>query len=207
MEAEIQRKKEHVNFATNFEKSRGFVRTNWKSKNFDPKNDPCAESSSTDESQIAALNEEERHDNFDDNYSPNKKKGKDDSPEPLNELVDLSQSSDHPSSRPDVETQLETLKAIQEYNKKLPKRRKIKDKIGECSTSNITATYTVLRKPKKKNGDKPPPELITHYKPVGITDGCRSTSWSQDKYSLCNKQDAIQRSASAIKIRTLRTQY
>lgn len=99
------------------------------------------------------------------------------------------------------------MKAIQEYNKKLPKKRKIKDKIGECTTSNITATYTVLRKPKKKNGDKPPPEVVTHYKAVGITDGCRSTSWSQDKFSLCNKQDAIQRSASAIKIRTLRTQY
>ena len=64
------------------------MRTNWKSKNFDPKNDPCAESSSTDESQIDRLNEEEKHDNFDDNYS--KKKGKEGSPEPLNEYVDLS---------------------------------------------------------------------------------------------------------------------
>ena len=50
-------------------------------------------------------------------------------------------------------------------------------------------------------------EVLTHYKPVGIIDGCRSTSFSQDKFSLLNKQDAIQRSASAIKIRTLRTQY
>jgi len=52
MEAEIQRKKEHQNFATNFAKSRGFVRTNWKSKNFNPADDPCAESSSTDESEV-----------------------------------------------------------------------------------------------------------------------------------------------------------
>jgi hypothetical protein len=33
-------------------------------------------------------------------------------PDPVNELVDISSMSDAPSSRPDVETQLETLKAI-----------------------------------------------------------------------------------------------
>jgi nuclear transport factor 2 (NTF2) superfamily protein len=35
VEVEIQRKKEHQNFATNFEKARGFVRQNWKSKKSD----------------------------------------------------------------------------------------------------------------------------------------------------------------------------
>jgi len=39
-EAEVQRRKEHINFATNFAEARGFVRTNWKSKNFDPRDDP-----------------------------------------------------------------------------------------------------------------------------------------------------------------------
>ena len=52
MESEIQRRKEHTNFATKFENARGFVRTNWKSKNFDPNKDPTAEDSSTDESDI-----------------------------------------------------------------------------------------------------------------------------------------------------------
>jgi hypothetical protein len=33
-------------------------------------------------------------------------------PDPVNEFVDISSMSDNPSSRPDVETQLETLKAI-----------------------------------------------------------------------------------------------
>ena len=74
------------------------------------------------------------------------------------------------------------MKAIYDYNKKLPKRRKIKDKISECPTSNITATYTVKRDIKKKKI-----EVLTHYKPVGIVDGCRSTSFSQDKFSLFNK--------------------
>ena len=40
MEAEIQRRKEHINYATNFEEARGFVRTNWKSKHFNPNDDP-----------------------------------------------------------------------------------------------------------------------------------------------------------------------
>ena len=52
MEAEIQRRKEHLNDATNFEKARGFVRTNWKSKNFNPLNDPTEYESSTDESDV-----------------------------------------------------------------------------------------------------------------------------------------------------------
>ena len=49
METEIQRRKEHLNDATNFEKARGFIRTNWKSKNFNPLNDPTQYDSSTDE--------------------------------------------------------------------------------------------------------------------------------------------------------------
>ena len=40
MEAEIQRRKEHINDATNFEQARGFVRTNWKTKNWNPNADP-----------------------------------------------------------------------------------------------------------------------------------------------------------------------
>ena len=52
MEAEIQRKKEHIQVATNFEKARGFVRSNWKSKNFNPNDDPTKYDSSTDESEI-----------------------------------------------------------------------------------------------------------------------------------------------------------
>ena len=36
MESEIARKKEHLNVATNFQKARGWVRTNWKSKNHVP---------------------------------------------------------------------------------------------------------------------------------------------------------------------------
>jgi hypothetical protein len=66
MEAEIQRKKEHLNFATNFEKARGFVRTNWKSKNFNPNDDPTQQDSSTDDSELERRERMEREDNVDD---------------------------------------------------------------------------------------------------------------------------------------------
>ena len=36
MESEIARKKEHLNVATNFEKARGWTRTSWKTKNYNP---------------------------------------------------------------------------------------------------------------------------------------------------------------------------
>ena len=47
-EAEVQRRKEHLNFATNFAEARGFVRTKWKSKNFNPENDPTQFDSSSE---------------------------------------------------------------------------------------------------------------------------------------------------------------
>lgn len=65
MEAEIQRKKEHLNFATNFEKARGFVRTNWKSKNFNPNDDPTQQDSSTDDSELERRERMEHDDNVD----------------------------------------------------------------------------------------------------------------------------------------------
>jgi len=60
MEAEIQRRKEHINFATNFEEARGFVRTNWKSKNFNPNDDPTQSDSS--EPSYGEEDEEEEND-------------------------------------------------------------------------------------------------------------------------------------------------
>lgn len=48
IETEIQRKKEHQNVASNFE-VRGFVRKNWKTKNFNPENNPLLEESSEEE--------------------------------------------------------------------------------------------------------------------------------------------------------------
>jgi len=51
MESEIARRKEHKNYATNFEQARGFVRTNWKTKNYNPDDDFMVEDTSSDESE------------------------------------------------------------------------------------------------------------------------------------------------------------
>ena len=74
MEAEIQRRKEHLNEATNFEKARGFVRTNWKTKNWNPNNDPTQEDSSTDSDEEETTYKEETRDKVPvDIQSPNSK--------------------------------------------------------------------------------------------------------------------------------------
>lgn len=75
IEAEIQRKKEHLNTATNFEKARGFVRTDFKSKKFDPNRNPCEESSSTDESEIERRQAAENVDRISDDFALNKSLG------------------------------------------------------------------------------------------------------------------------------------
>jgi len=52
IESEIQRRKEHKKVGSNFEKARGYVRQNWKTKNFNPLNNPLLEESSTDSEDI-----------------------------------------------------------------------------------------------------------------------------------------------------------
>jgi hypothetical protein len=61
MEAEIQRKKEQINFATNFEEARGFVRTNWKSFGYKIDEDPTQADSSDSEygSQLGSEEQDE----------------------------------------------------------------------------------------------------------------------------------------------------
>ena len=49
--------------------------------------------------------------------------------------------------------------------------------------------------------------LVTAYKQVGIVDGCEPSTFSMDKFSLANKQNEIQRSASTLKIQRLRKTY
>ena len=98
--------------------------------------------------------------------------------------------------------QLATLAAIQDYNKSLPKSRRVKDALPEIATTNIAATYTV-----KKDLKKGTVEMITKYHQVGIEDGGRASSTSAERFSLSAKQSAIQRSASAKKIAKLRLHY
>lgn len=63
METEMQRRKEHINEATNFEEARGFVRTNWKTKNWNPNDDPTQDDSSTDTEDEQTVYQAEERDN------------------------------------------------------------------------------------------------------------------------------------------------
>lgn len=121
---------------------------------------------------------------------------------PSIQLIDIASNQDFTSHKLTTDGQLATLRAIQDYNTSLPKRRKGKDELTEIPCSNIAATYTVKRDPKKKTF-----ELQTHYHAVGIVDGCRSSALSSDKFSLMNKQDQIHRSESKKKIEMLRKHY
>ena len=51
-----------------------------------------------------------------------------------------------------------TLLAIQDYNKALPKKRKVKDSLGEVVTQNIQATYSLVKDHKKGTS-----EVVTKY--------------------------------------------
>ena len=79
--------------------------------------------------------------------------------DPTNEFIDISIDEFNPSHMPNVDRSIETLSQIQLYNQKLPKRRKIKDKLDEIPTANISTTY--LQKRDKKKGTL---SLITNYK-------------------------------------------
>lgn len=77
MEAEIARKKEHLNTATNFEKARGWTRKCWKTKNYKPDIDDLDEflkfSSSEDEGGLSpGQKAEEPESSFNRDNSPGK---------------------------------------------------------------------------------------------------------------------------------------
>lgn len=52
IDVEITRKQEHQKSATKFLESRAFVRSNFKSKNFNPENNPLEESTSSEEDAV-----------------------------------------------------------------------------------------------------------------------------------------------------------
>jgi len=150
MEAEIQRRKEHLNFATNFEKARGFVRKNWKTKNFNPNDDPTQYDSSTDSDELERQLDEEGLDSV---------SGLGDSP--------------MKGGFPTVSDQIATLKAVQEYNASLKPARKVKDALPEITCNNITNLPRFKENPKTKKKVEVP-----HYVQVGIIEG-RGTNGDQ----------------------------
>ena len=56
MTTEVSRKIEHQTAATRFVESRAYIRTNWKTKKFDPSRNPLLDSSSSEEDEAQELN-------------------------------------------------------------------------------------------------------------------------------------------------------
>lgn len=102
------------------------------------------------------------------------------SPPVAKTLVDMTTSDEYPSSKPNADIQLLTLKAIKDYNNSLPKARKTKDALEEIAVQNVAATFTIKTDHKKKTK-----ELITNYKQVGIIEGTLSTD--ADRFNIGNK--------------------
>lgn len=236
-----------MNEATNFEKARGFVRTNWKSKNFNPNNDPCHYDTSSDEedeqraADLAAeqqdvvkenvrsmnsdaIDEHRERDEDDEDYD-----AEDQEATVVNGTMNRTLVSDSKTRRkfyqnhqPEivsvsevtaegattVETvadQLATQRAIAEYNKKLPAKRKAKgESLPDIPTSNIVARKRIVKE-YKKTGVKTV-EAVTYHQ-VGMTDGGEKTDMNEDKYSMAAKQRALHRATSQQKIERIRTYY
>ena len=178
METEIQRRKEHLNEATNFEKARGFVRTNWKTKNWNPLDDPTLADSSTDSEDAELLYRDENRDKIDDSmfgsptkapFSPN---DSDRSPftknsdySPLSpgrkrklflgkgktgpQVIDVQENETDSTTLLSTEEQLNTLKGIIEYNKGLKPARRAKDSLPEILVTGIAARDRITKDPKK----------------------------------------------------------
>lgn len=93
--------------ATNFEKARGFVRSNWKSKNFNPNDDPTKYDSSTDESEIDRQEQAEMKDRVEDfNQTPMKQFSRTmtQSAKPMARVVDIGSETDFSAYKPNAAT-------------------------------------------------------------------------------------------------------
>eukprot|EP00352_Strombidinopsis_acuminata_P007249 CAMPEP_0176372080 /NCGR_PEP_ID=MMETSP0126-20121128/25145_1 /TAXON_ID=141414 ORGANISM="Strombidinopsis acuminatum, Strain SPMC142" /NCGR_SAMPLE_ID=MMETSP0126 /ASSEMBLY_ACC=CAM_ASM_000229 /LENGTH=112 /DNA_ID=CAMNT_0017731789 /DNA_START=460 /DNA_END=798 /DNA_ORIENTATION=- len=111
MESEIARKKEHMNEATNFAKARGFVRTCWKSKNYNPTEDPTAYDSwksknyNPTEDPTAYDSSTDESDEDEINFNAAKKQADGDVPEDIDEVEDESYEEDQYEKEPIMDYQ------------------------------------------------------------------------------------------------------
>lgn len=192
IETDIARKKEHVNVATNFERARGWVRKNWKTKNHVPgaeKREEFLQLSNSDEDEVYP-EEELASPIQSESPSPLKtemrKKSLDPKnlDKPLNSIskihkgqfgsqfvfCDFTQDQESYGYRLPSAVQAKQLDAIESHNENLPPKKKKKETLPELPSVNVYCkTGTQLEKVKKK-GVKPK-MLVTHsYHNIGYTD-------------------------------------
>ena len=101
-------------------------------------------------------------------------------------VIDILESQTESSTLDPVSKQIDTLKAIQGYNKGLRPTRKAKDSLPEISTTNVAKRDRWVKDYKKGKMN-----CERSYKQIGIIDGGEPGAFSRDKYSLGNCQTAI----------------
>lgn len=104
-----------------------------------------------------------------------------------------------------TDEQIEMLQAIEGYRLGLPEKRFAvkKNHLPEITSSNVS----VMQRFWKDVNGKKASRVKYSYRPTGLVDGTVRSAISGDKFSVENKVRFIQRSASAQKIDSLRTQY
>lgn len=211
MEAEIQRKKEQINFATNFEQARGFVRTNWKSFGFNINADPTEDDSSEADYGSEAHSDEERdevesiespaikNDDSDFNNSEDEQVmgaaliSKDDVKKARRiikqrkpQVIDIASVSEKKPTMLTTDEQLDMLAAIENYRVTMPetKFKNPKNHLPEIIASNVSVQQRFWDDHLKKKV----PRMKFKYHQVGLVDGTSCTSASKDdKFSVENK--------------------
>lgn len=217
MEAEIARKKEHLNVATNFAAARGWTRTCWKSKNH-----PIVP-----DSHEAFLHDESSEEEVDPGKgevdspdSPSRLRGmSQDSPglkasylrasqqrgpvAPM--MIDLTAEEKEYGFRLSTEQMVTQLAAIEEHNFKLPPRKKAKESLPEISAPNIHCTTVIQRDLKKGTV-----HYARRYQNVGFVD---SSSHEPDlkrhasAFSVASQARAMQVRSSKLRIASLRKNF
>ena len=147
MESEIARKKEHLSVATNFERARGWKRKCFKTKNMRPVE-------TLDEFLMPSSSEDSMIDNSDNDmaspsHSPNKKIDFN-PPESAAKVIDLTEDHNTYNLRPTTEQEAHQLNAIEDFNNKLPPKKKAKESLPEITSTNINRK-TLMTRDMKKN--------------------------------------------------------
>ena len=161
MEAEIARKKEHLNVATNFKQARGWTRSNWKTKNHVPElnfDDFIQQSSSEEEDDVNPLagDSPEVKKEFGSHAKTTKSQAN---------YIDLTTDAESYGFRPSTAVLSAQLQAIDDHNQKLPPKKKKKESLPEISAPNVVCKTLQVRDFKKQTS-----EYIKKYRNVGIVD-------------------------------------
>jgi len=214
MEAEIARKKEHLNVATNFAAARGWTRSCWKSKNHNPKLE------SQDDFLRLESSEDEAAEVIDDPLgsqqaeSPTRALGRSGylgdrsatlraSGGPLGSIGPKIHDMTDDGQRLTTEQMVTQLTAIDEFNTKLPPRKKAKESLPEISAPNVHCTTIISRDHKKGVVN-----YLKKYHNIGFVDGSTAREGEggggASAFSITSQARAMQVRSSKLRIASLR---